>query len=83
MLDAPAVGVPDGGQKFVGSFFIVEAESVEAVKEYVQKDPYWFSGKVVRRLCKSELMQILTWRPKWDLEKVAIHPIFWVIGQPS
>ncbi|EMD33180.1 hypothetical protein CERSUDRAFT_118239 [Gelatoporia subvermispora B] len=46
LLTEPAVGAPDDKRSMVGSCMIVEAESLEAVREHIKKDPYWTSGKV-------------------------------------
>ncbi|OCH91519.1 hypothetical protein OBBRIDRAFT_728660 [Obba rivulosa] len=45
LLSEPSIGMPEDKRTLVGSFMIVEAENIDAVKEHLKKDPYYTSGK--------------------------------------
>lgn len=61
-------------RKFFGSCLIIEAESLETVRELIESDIY-YTTNVVRTLPSDALIYFDSWRDKWDKEKLQILPI--------
>ncbi|EMD39956.1 hypothetical protein CERSUDRAFT_150776 [Gelatoporia subvermispora B] len=45
ILSDDSITSPDAERKIIGSLIIIEAESLQAVKDILSKDPYCVSGK--------------------------------------
>ncbi|EMD32919.1 hypothetical protein CERSUDRAFT_57681 [Gelatoporia subvermispora B] len=45
LLSDDSVGSPDAKQTMAGSLIILEAENIEAVRDFITKDPFYTSGK--------------------------------------
>lgn len=73
---------PDARQNIIGSFIIIQAESIEAVWEMLKKEIFYTSGEVVCEVvCDALLRSVpkrLTQRAlaQWDREKVFVAPVY-------
>lgn len=77
MLTPDSIASPAAEKKMVGSVFICEADSLEAVRQLMESDVYYESGVV------SEVTEYIAYEDitdgsghwQWDREKLLISPL--------